>query len=187
MIVSDGTIREMLLTGYLSVSPIEESQIQPASIDVRLGNTFQTFPEAGKGWVVDPFSDNSGLAERHRLEEGQSITLGPGAFALGSTVESVRVPRDLVARVEGKSSLARLGLAVHATAGFIDPGFSGHITLEFSNLLPYGIRLTPGMKIAQLSFQTMESAAERPYGSVGLNSKYQDQREATASAYHLNS
>lgn len=186
MIVSDGTLEEMLLSGYLSVTPIEAGQVQPASIDVRLGADFIRFADGWGEFEVDPFKDNSDLGEPQTVRDGKCFLLRSGEFALGTTVESVRLPDDLVARVEGKSSLARIGLAVHATAGFIDPGFCGQVTLEFSNLSGHAIKLWPGMKIAQLSFQMMESVARRPYGHPELNSKYQDQKGTTAGQYHRN-
>lgn len=177
----------MLLSGNLSVYPIDfDKQLQPASIDVRLSGSFQVIPSGtgGKEWIVNPFQDSSTL---FTPRYGDVLILGPGEFALGSTIEHVRLPADVVARVEGKSSLARLGIAVHVTAGFIDPGFSGQVTLELANLSPYSIKLTAGMQIAQLSFEWMDLPAEFPYGHQKLNSKYQHQRGATGSHYYKNS
>lgn len=187
MIVSDGTLEEMLTSGHLGIAPLDLStQLQPASVDVRLGTSFQWFGGITGDWAIDPTKDNTRMARRVFVPVDDYFLLRPGEFALGCTAERLRLPNDLVARVEGKSSLARLGLAVHATAGFIDPGFEGQITLELSNLSPYSIKLRPGMKIAQLSFQFMDAPAKRPYGHKDLNSKYQGQEGATPSAYHLN-
>lgn len=187
MILSDWKLESMLKSGRLIVTPIDfKDQIQPASVDVRLGEEFKLYPPMGVGWVVDPEKDNTNLPFSKFVPEGNSLDLMPGQFVLSHTKESVRLPTNVVARVEGKSSLARLGLVVHATAGFIDPGFEGHITLEMTNLLPYAIKLRPGMKIAQISFQEMDRMARRPYGHASLNSKYQGQQGATASRYHRN-
>lgn len=174
MILSDRDLKARLAAGDLVVKPFEnpEIQIQPASIDLRLDNHFITYrlPHVP---VLDP-NDNELLAnitETHEVKDGDAFILHPGEFALGSTVEWVRIPHDLVARVEGRSSIGRLAIVVHATAGFIDPGFEGQITLELSNLGRVPVKLYPGMRISQIVLHTMTSAAERPYGPA-RGSKY---------------
>lgn len=183
MILSDGTLRAMLASGALELSPLDADQIQPASVDVTLGADFIVFERPGVICDVDP-SDRSTLRSREvTITEGDQFRLAPGDFALGTTVETVGMPHDLVSRAEGKSSLARLGLLIHITAGFIDPGFRGQITLELHNVAPHALMLTPGMKIGQLSFERLDRPAERPYGSPGLGSRYQGQIGTTGSRY----
>ncbi len=167
MILSDRDLKARLAKGDFVVKPFcdPEVQIQPASIDLRLASDFITYrlPHVP---VLDP-NDNELLAkitETHHVPEGEAFILHPGEFALGSTVEWVRIPEDLVARVEGRSSIGRLAIVVHATAGFIDPGFEGQITLELSNLGRVPVKLYPGMRISQIVLHTMTSPAERPYG-----------------------
>ena len=183
MILSDGTIRALLAEGRLVVAPLEPEQIQPASVDVRLGNGFLVFRNHSAE-VIDPYERPSDLMDLVSVRPGNAFVLHPGEFVLGTTVESIGLPDDLVARVEGKSSLGRLGLLIHATAGFVDPGWpQGQITLELSNVATLPIRLWPGMKIGQLSFHRLDRAAERPYGHPGLNSKYAGQQGPVASRY----
>ena len=186
MILSDGTIRRLLDEGRLVIDPIEDAQIQPASVDVRLGPEFLVFRNHTTE-VIDPYDKPADLNERVTVPEGTAFILHPGEFVLGTTVEAIGLPDDLVARVEGKSSLGRLGLLIHATAGFVDPGWPrGQITLELSNVATLPIKLWPGMRIGQLSFHSLDAPAERPYGHVDLNSKYVGQSGPMASQYARN-
>ncbi|MEY5058647.1 MAG: hypothetical protein RJA51_394 [Actinomycetota bacterium] len=159
--------------------------MQPSSIDVKVSNLFRVFRNHTAA-VLDVKQDLTGLTELVEVPEGEAFMLHPGEFALGSTLERVAVPNDLVARVEGKSSLGRLGLVIHSTAGFIDAGFDGHVTLELANLANLPITLYPNMKIGQISFIKMTSPAENPYGSGAKGSKYQGQRGPTPSRYFEN-
>jgi len=179
---SDGAIRRLLASGELVVDPIEDSQIQPSSVDVRLDHDFRVFRNHTLG-SLDPLDLPGGLTESVNMPDGDAFVLHPGEFVLGSTLERVGLADDLVARVEGKSSLGRIGLLIHATAGFIDPGFSGQITLELSNVASLPIKLWPGMRIGQLSFMGLDAPAQRPYGHPELGSHYQGQQGATASRY----
>lgn len=183
MILSDGDIKKRLEDGSLGIDPLDdpELQIQPASVDLRLGASFVVYqsPHVACIDARDPESV-SGYTERVDIEEGDAFVLQPGAFALGSTFERVRVPSDLVARVEGRSSIGRIAVVVHATAGFIDPGFDGEITLELANLGRCAVKLYPGMRISQVVFHTMLNPAERPYGTA-RGSKYQGQTGPVAS------
>lgn len=185
MILSDGTIRAFLDQGRLEISPIEPEQVQPASVDVRLGAEFLVFRNHTCE-VIDPYERPSDLMEKVSVPAGGFFVLHPGEFVLGTTHEVVGLPDDLVARVEGKSSLGRLGLLIHATAGFVDPGFRGQVTLELSNVATLPIKLWPGMRIGQLSFQQIDKAVERPYGDPRLGSKYMNQQGPVASQYELN-
>ncbi len=187
MILSDGTIRSLLASGTLIIEPLLPEQVQPASVDVRLGDEFLVFRNHSAE-VIDPFERPTDLMETIGVADGHAFVLHPGEFVLGTTLEMIGLPDDLVARVEGKSSLGRLGLLIHATAGFVDPGWSrGQITLELSNVATLPIKLWPGMKIGQLSFHTLDAPAERPYGHPELNSKYVGQVGPVASAYQRNS
>ncbi len=186
VILSDGTIRRLLDAGRIAIEPLDPTFIQPASVDVRLGDVFLAFRRHA-ATDIDPWRANDALMERVEVAEGQPFILHPGEFTLGTTLERLTLPDDIVARIEGKSSLGRLGLLIHATAGFVDPGWSnGQITLELSNVAPLPIRLWPGMKIAQLSFMQMDAPAERPYGHPELGSKYQGQSGPVASKYRDN-
>ena len=186
MILSDGTIRRLLAERRIVIEPLEESFVQPASVDVRLGDTFLAFQRHTVS-DIDPWQVSESLMEPVQVAEGQPFILHPGEFVLGTTLERLTLPNDIVARIEGKSSLGRLGLLIHATAGFVDPGWTnGRITLELSNVAPLPIRLWPGMKIAQLSFVQMDAPAERPYGHPALGSKYQGQQGPVASRYRDN-
>lgn len=177
MILSDRDIEQRLARGDLGVEPLDDPalQIQPASVDLRLAPTFVVYrlPHVP---CIDPHDVASveEYTERIEIPPGDAFILQPGEFALGATLERVRVPADLVARVEGRSSIGRLAVVVHATAGFIDPGFEGQITLELSNLGRCAVKLYPGMRISQVVFHTMTTPAERPYGSA-RGSKYQGQ------------
>lgn len=186
VILSDGTIRRLLAEGSLIIEPLEPDQVQPASVDVRLGDTFLVFRNH-TAEVIDPFQRPSDLMQDVSVAPGQAFVLHPGEFVLGTTLEVIGLPNDLVARVEGKSSLGRLGLLIHATAGFVDPGWArGQITLELSNVATLPIKLWPGMKIGQLSFHRLDAPAERPYGHPELNSKYVGQVGPVASEYQRN-
>lgn len=186
-ILSDRDLKRRLFEARdLVVRPLDDPdvQVQPASIDLRLGADFLTFRSASVPYI-DP-AGGEGVAaytERRTVKEGEAFILHPGEFALGSTLEWVELPADLVARVEGRSSLGRLAVVVHATAGFIDPGFQGNVTLELSNLGRLPVALRPGMRVCQLAFYQMTSPAERPYGPA-RGSKYQGQRGPTASRVH---
>lgn len=186
MILSDGTIRKCLAEGRIVIDPLDESFIQPASVDVRLDSVFLAFRRHTTS-DIDPWQTNDRLMEKVSVSPGEPFILHPGEFVLGTTLERLTLPDDIVARIEGKSSLGRLGLLIHATAGFVDPGWrNGQITLELSNVAPLPIRLWPGMKIAQFSFMQMDAPAERPYGHPDLGSKYQGQSGPVASRYRKN-
>jgi dCTP deaminase len=185
MILSDRTIREELAAGRIGIDPLDESCIQPSSVDLRLDRLFRVFLNHTMP-VIDVRKDLSDLTREVEIDQGDAFILHPGEFVLGSTFEKVSLPDDLVARIEGKSSLGRLGLLIHSTAGFIDAGFSGHITLELSNVANLPITLYPGMKIGQVSFLRMTTPADVPYGSSKVGSKYQGQRGPTPSRYWEN-
>lgn len=184
MLLSDACIRAELDSGRIRIAPHDAGLIQPASVDVRLGRLFRVF-ENHRQAVIDPASDQEDLTRLVLVDGGQPFVLHPGEFVLAATLEAVALPDDVAARLEGKSSLGRLGLLTHATAGFIDPGFSGQVTLELSNVATLPILLYPGMRVGQLCFYRMSSAAARPYGSDGLGSRYQGQKGPTASRSHL--
>jgi dCTP deaminase len=183
MILSDRDLLQRIRSGDIVVEPLDdpELQIQPASIDLRLGNTFRVYqlPHVACIDLRDPQSVTH-YTEEIVIPDGEGFILQPGEFALGSTFETIGVPSDLVARVEGRSSIGRIAIVVHATAGFIDPGFQGEITLELSNLGRCAVKLYPGMRISQVVFHTMTSPAERPYGAQ-RGSKYQGQKGPVAS------
>ena len=181
-VLSDGTIRRLVEDGRIKIDPWDPARIQPASVDLRLGDSFRVFNNH-KVTAIDLRQPPENLTEEVIVPEGEAFVIHPGEFCLARTLEWVEIPDDIVARIEGKSSLGRLGLIVHATAGFCDPGWKGTLTLELNNLTRIPIKLWPGLLIAQLSFMTLDSAAERPYGSDGLGSHYQGQRAATASRY----
>jgi dCTP deaminase len=185
MILSDRTIREQLAAGRIGIDPFDDSCVQPSSVDLRLDSLFRVFLNHTMP-VIDVKQDLEDLTRLVEIEAGDAFILHPGEFVLGSTSERVTLPDDLVARIEGKSSLGRLGLLIHSTAGFIDAGFSGHITLELSNVANLPITLYPGMKIGQVSFLTMTTPADVPYGSSKVGSKYQGQRGPTPSRYWEN-
>lgn len=187
VILSDRSLRQQISDGRIVIDPLDESLIQPSSIDVRISHLFRVFRNHTAG-VIDVKRDMTGLTELVEIPENGSepFMLHPGEFVLGSTLERIGVPDDLVGRVEGKSSLGRLGLLIHSTAGFIDAGFDGHITLELANVASLPITLYAGMKIGQVSFMQMTTSAERPYGSGATGSKYQGQRGPTPSRYFEN-
>lgn len=185
MILSDHTIRRLLANGSLVIEPVEDGQVQPASVDVRLSDEFLVFRNHTCE-VIDPYDKPSDLMEKVTVEPDRPFILHPGEFVLGSTLEVVGLPNDLVARVEGKSSLGRLGLLIHATAGFVDPLFKGQVTLELSNVATLPIKLWPGMRIGQFSFHKIDQPVERGYGHPDLGSKYMNQVGPVASEYQRN-
>ena len=185
VILSDRDLLAEINKGSIIIEPFDPACVQPSSIDVKVANLFRVFRNHSAA-VLDVKKDLTDLMELVEVPEGEAFMLHPGEFALGSTLERVGVPNNLVARVEGKSSLGRLGLVIHSTAGFIDAGFDGHVTLELANLANLPITLYPGMKIGQISFITMTSPAEKPYGSGAHGSKYQGQRGPTPSRYFEN-
>ncbi len=185
MLLSDRDILAEIEAGRVALDPYEASMIQPSSIDVRLDKFFRVF-DNHKYPHIDPAEDQSDLTREVEVGSDDAFILHPGEFVLGSTYEYVSLPDDVAARLEGKSSLGRLGLMTHSTAGFIDPGFEGHITLELANVATLPIKLYPGMKIGQLCFFRLTSAAENPYGSAKYGSRYQGQRGPTASRSHAN-
>jgi dCTP deaminase len=185
MLLSDADIKLELSTGRIALDPLDLSMVQPSSIDVRLDRFFRLF-DNHKYPFIDPAEDQPDLTHLVEVESEEPFILHPGEFVLGSTFELVTLPDDIAARLEGKSSLGRLGLLTHSTAGFVDPGFSGHVTLELSNVATLPIKLWPGMKIGQLCFIRLSSPAEHPYGSGQYGSRYQDQRGPTASRSYLN-
>ncbi|MFA9431491.1 dCTP deaminase [Egicoccus sp. AB-alg2] len=185
MILSDRSIRDALDAGRLIVDPLGEGAVQPSSVDVRLASQFRVFANHRYA-MIDVRQEQPDLTDLVEVPAGEPFVLHPGEFVLGSTLERIGLPDDLVARIEGKSSLARLGLVIHSTAGFVDAGFDGDVTLELSNVATLPILLYPGMRIAQFAFFQLDRPAEHPYGSDAPGSKYQGQRGPTASRYHLN-
>lgn len=181
MLLSDGGITRARTSGALRVEPFNPDDVQPSSYDVHLGGELAVFVD-DIGAVIDPMREQ---APMKTIFMDEYYDLAPGRFALASTVEIVGLDATLAARVEGKSSLGRCGLSIHATAGFIDPGFSGTVTLELSNVAELPIRLRPGMPIGQLCVFTLDAPAVRPYGSPGLRSRYQGQFGVTSSKAHL--
>jgi len=185
MLLSDRDIRAEIAAGRVAVEPFAESMVQPSSVDVRLDRFFRVF-ENHKYSVIDPSIEQSELTREVVVEPSEHFILHPGEFVLASTYEIITLPDDIAGRLEGKSSLGRLGLLTHSTAGFIDPGFSGHITLELSNVANLPVKLFPGMKIGQLCLIKLSSPAEHPYGSAVYASRYQGQRGPTASRSWIN-
>ncbi len=185
VILSDRTLREEIANHRIIIEPFDERCIQPSSIDVKVGNLFRVFRNHTAG-LIDVKQDLEDLTELITIADDGVFILHPGEFVLGSTFERIGVPNDLVARIEGKSSLGRLGLLIHSTAGFIDAGFDGHITLELSNVASLPITIYPQMKIGQVSFVQMTTPADNPYGSGARGSKYQGQRGPTPSRYFEN-
>ena len=185
MVLSDHTIREEIAAGRIVIEPFDDALVQPCSIDVTVGDTFRVFRNSRYPYI-DVKLEMEDLTELVRVGADEPFILHPGEFVLGVVAERVALPDDIVATLDGKSSLGRLGLVVHQTAGVIDAGFDGHITLELANMANLPITVYPGMRIAQLSFMTLTTPADRPYGSGGLGSKYQGQAEPTPSRYYLN-
>lgn len=184
MLLSDRDIRAEIEAGRVALTPYDPAMIQPASVDVRLDRLFRLF-DNHRYAVIDPSTDQPELTRLVDVGTDQPFVLHPGEFVLGSTHERITLPDNIAARLEGKSSLGRLGLLTHSTAGFVDPGFSGHVTLELSNTATLPILLWPGMKVGQLCFFRLSSPSERPYGSGATGSRYQGQRGPTASRSHL--
>jgi dCTP deaminase len=185
MILSDVTIREQLAEGRIVIDPLGKDCIQPSSVDLHVDRYFRLFRNHSQR-VIDVKEDQEELTELVEVREDDALILHPGEFVLGSTLERVTLPDDLVARLEGKSSLGRLGLLIHSTAGFVDAGWDGHLTLELSNVANLPITLYPGMRIGQISFLMMTTPASLPYGTQALGSKYQGQRGPTPSRYYEN-
>jgi len=185
VILSDRSLREQIAAGRIIIEPFDDALVQPSSVDVRISNLFRVFRNHTAG-VIDVKVDSRDMTELVEIPLDGVFMLHPGEFVLGSTLERVAVPDDLVARIEGKSSLGRLGLLIHSTAGFIDAGFDGHVTLELANVASLPITLYPGMKIGQVSFMQMTTPADRPYGQGARGSKYQGQRGPTPSRYFEN-
>jgi|SRR5437867_3911641 dCTP deaminase len=182
MILSDVTIREEIKAGRIQIDPFDESCIQPSSVDLHVDAQFRVFANSRYPYI-DVRREMPDLTELVEVAEGDPFILHPGEFVLGSTLERVGIPDDMVARLEGKSSLGRLGLLIHSTAGYVDPGWDGYLTLELSNVANLPITIYPAMKIGQISFFRLSTPAERPYGSSQTKSKYQGQRGPTASRF----
>ena len=185
MVLSDHTIKEEIAAGRLVFDPYDESLVQPSSVDVRVDRSFRVFNNSRYPYidVRQPMED---LTELVTVAEDEPFVLHPGEFVLGQTLERFSLPDDLVARLEGKSSLGRLGLVIHSTAGFVDPGFEGNLTLELSNLATLPITIYEGMPIGQISFMRLDGPVDSPYGARETGSKYQGQTEPTASRFYMN-
>jgi dCTP deaminase len=185
VVLSDNTIRREIEEGRIVIDPFDPGLVQPSSIDVRVDNRFRVFQNSRYPYidVRQPMED---LTELVQVEGDEPFILHPGEFVLGQTLERVTLPNDLVARLEGKSSLGRLGLLIHSTAGFVDAGFSGNLTLELSNVANLPITIYHRMPIGQLSFMRMDAPVGQPYGSASTGSKYQGQAEPTPSRFYLN-
>jgi dCTP deaminase len=184
-VLSDRDIRTAIEAGDVRIDPYDPADLQPSSVDLHLDRSFRVFRN-NRYPYIDVRAPQPDLTELLRVEDDEPFVLHPGEFVLGQTLEWVELPDDLVARLEGKSSLGRLGLLIHSTAGYVDPGWDGYLTLELSNVANLPITIYPGMKIGQLSFVQLSEAAERPYGSEGIGSKYQGQRGPTPSRYWQN-
>jgi len=185
MVLSDRTIREEIQAGRIVVAPLGEGCIQPASVDVHLDDSILVFRNSRRPYIdIRQAQDGDGLTEMVEIDSESPFMLHPGEFVLGSTVENIELPEDLVARLEGKSSLGRIGLLIHSTAGYVDPGWKGHLTLELSNVSNLPVTLYAGMKIGQISFLRLTTPAENLYGSEALGSKYQGQTVPTPSRIH---
>lgn len=184
MVLSDHTIKEEIAQGRIIIEPLDTDCIQPASVDVHLDKKILVFRTGRQPFYVDVKQKLDDLTEMVEIPDGSPFFLNPGEFVLGSTVESITLPNDLVARLEGKSSLGRIGLLIHSTAGYVDPGWSGHLTLELSNVAKLPVTLYYGMRIGQISFHRLTSPVDRPYGCDGLGSRYKGQTEPTASRYY---
>ena len=182
MILSDVDIRKELAAGRVEIDPFDDACVQPSSVDLHVDSRFRVFANSRYPYI-DVRREMPDLTEVVEVAEDEAFILHPGEFVLGSTIERVRLPDDLVARLEGKSSLGRLGLLIHSTAGYVDPGWDGFLTLELSNVANLPITIYPHMKIGQISFFRLSTPAEVPYGSKGTRSKYQGQRGPTASRF----
>lgn len=183
-VLSDRDIRGEIDAGRVRIDPYDPVDLQPSSVDLHLDRSFRVFRNNRYAYI-DVRALQPDLTELLHVDRDEPFILHPGEFVLGQTLEWVELPDDLVARLEGKSSLGRLGLLIHSTAGYVDPGWKGNLTLELSNVANLPIALYFGMRIGQISFFRMSSPVERPYGSTGLGSKYQGQSEPTASAFHV--
>ncbi len=182
MILSDRTIREQISAGRIVIDPFDDACVQPSSVDLHVDRQFRVFANSRYPYI-DVRSEMPDLTELVEIKDTDPFILHPGEFVLGSTLERVAIPDDLVARLEGKSSLGRLGLLIHSTAGYVDPGWDGYLTLELSNVANLPITIYPEMKIGQISFFKLSTAADAPYGSERMGSKYQGQRGPTASRF----
>ena len=182
MILSDVDIRKEIESGRIEIDPFDPASIQPSSIDLHVDDRFRVFANSRYPYI-DVKKEMPGLTEVVEVADPDPFILHPGEFVLGSTLERIAIPDDMVARLEGKSSLGRLGLLIHSTAGYVDPGWDGYLTLELSNVANLPITIYPGMKIGQISFFRLTTPAERPYGSTEARSKYQGQRGPTASRF----
>jgi dCTP deaminase len=178
MILSDKSIKDEIARGRIGLEPLDFEDIQPASIDIHLGDGFRVFRNSRYPFI-DPATDQPDLTELITATSAEPFVLHPGEFVLGTTLECVTLPDDILGRLEGKSTLGRIGLLIHSTAGYVDPGWHGYLTLELSNVANLPILLSPGMKIGQISFERMSTPVERPYGSSALGSHYQGQRGPT--------
>jgi dCTP deaminase len=185
VVLSDRTIERLLGEGRIGIDPYDPGLLQPSSVDVRVARLFRVFRNSRYPFI-DVRQEQEDLTELVEVDDGEPFILHPGEFVLGSTLERITLPDDVVARLDGKSSLGRLGLLIHSTAGFIDPGWDGHVTLELSNVANLPITIYPEMKIGQLSFVQMTEPSMNPYGSDGLGSKYQGQQGPTPSRYWRN-
>jgi len=185
VVLSDATIARGLAEGRIEIDPYDPSLLQPSSVDVRVDRFFRVFHN-NRYPYIDVKVEQAELTELVEVDGDHPFVLHPGEFVLGSTLERIRLPDDLVARLEGKSSLGRLGLLIHSTAGFIDPGWDGHVTLELSNVANLPTTLYPGMKIGQISFMQMSEPAATPYGASSIGSKYKGQKGPTPSRYFKN-
>jgi dCTP deaminase len=183
MILSDRDIRAEIEAGRIVIDPYLPEAVQPSSVDLHVGNRFRVFRN-NRTAVIDPRVEQPELTELVEINGDEPFVLHPGEFVLGATFERVALPDDLVARLEGRSSLGRLGLMIHSTAGYVDPGWEGTLTLELSNVANLPIKLYDGMKIGQISFQRLSSAAEVAYGDARIGSRYRGQTDPTASRYH---
>lgn len=184
MVLSDRSIREELAKGRIIIAPLFEDCIQPASVDLHLDRKILVFKPPGSLAYIDVRDNVEHLSELVEIDEDNAFLLNPGDFVLASTLESITLPDDIVGRLEGKSSLGRIGLLIHSTAGYVDPGWQGRLTIELSNVAKLPITLYYKMKIGQISFLRLTSAVERLYGTAELGSKYQGQVEPTASRYY---
>lgn len=183
VIFSDRSIKQAREDGRILLTPWADEMLQPSSVDLRVASSFRVF-ENHRYPFIDPSQEQEGLTKVVQVPERESFMLHPGEFVLGATLEQVKLADDIVARLEGKSSLGRLGLLIHSTAGFVDPGFEGTLTLELSNVATLPIAIYPGMRIGQISFYQLSTPADQPYGSEQLGSKYQGQEGPTASRVH---
>ena len=184
MVLSDRTIKEEMAKGRIVIEPLDSTCIQPASVDIHLDNKLLVFKTWRPPFYIDVRQNTDGLSEPVEISEDKPFLLNAGEFVLASTLESITIPNDIVARLEGKSSLGRIGLLIHSTAGYVDPGWHGHLTIELSNVAKLPVTLYYKMAIGQISFLRLTSPVERLYGSVDLRSKYQGQSEPTATRYY---